>query len=69
MFAQVKQKVVTNALCYQLPERNITVFKRLRNMVNDNELSEVKDVPYSSGVDCRKHFFAERIVQRWTAYG
>ena len=42
IFAQVKQLIVTNALCYQLPERNITVFKRLRNMVNDNELSEVK---------------------------
>ena len=36
--AQVKQIIVTNALCYQLPERNITVFKRLRNTVNDNEL-------------------------------
>ena len=42
IFAQVKQIIVTNTLCYQLPERNITVFKRLRNMVNDNELSEVK---------------------------
>ena len=42
IFAQVKQIIVTNALCYQVPERNITVFKRLRKMVNDNELSEVK---------------------------
>ena len=42
IFAQVKQIIVTNALYYQLPERNITVVRRLRNMVNDNELSVVK---------------------------
>ena len=29
ILAQVKQIIVTYALCYQLPERNITVFKRL----------------------------------------
>ena len=36
ILAQVKQIIVTNALYYQLPERNMTVFKRLRNMVNDS---------------------------------
>ena len=38
---QVKQIIVTNALYYQLPERNMTVFKRLQNIVNDSELSAV----------------------------
>jgi hypothetical protein len=40
--AQFKQIIVTNALCYQSPERNITVFKRCRNTVNDSELSAIK---------------------------
>jgi len=40
--AQVKQLIVTNALCHQSLKQNITVFKRFRNVVSDSALSAVR---------------------------